>query len=50
MLPEPPNSNAVANDMAKIIGAMGRGLILVVSNAINNPQQQVNNKLQMIDC
>lgn len=34
VLPEPPNSNAVANDMAKIIGAMGGNTRTIHSNNV----------------
>ena len=49
VLPEPPNSNAVANDMAKIIGAMGGNTRTIPSNNMPiqpiTPQQQVQQQV-----
>ena len=49
VLPEPPNSNAVANDMAQIIGAMGgnRGVVPTSSMQMQTtmPQQQMQQQV-----
>jgi hypothetical protein len=49
VLPEPPNSNAVANDMAQIIGAMGgnRGVVPTSSMQMQTtiPQQQIQQQV-----
>ncbi len=49
VLPEPPNANAIANDMAKIIGAMGgnRGTTPVGNMTMQStmPQQQVQQQV-----
>lgn len=50
VLPEPPNSNAVANDMAKIIGAMGRGRGIIPTTNMQMqstiPQQYLQQQAQ----